>query len=145
MLGMAETVKQLTKKLDAMRKYIDDDRDVITCLCGEAERMRDELMARIEQFMDATLTKLSSVQMTVLSEISPCLDRLGVANDRFTALVQSNPTDGSEVVTVPEGNADIETVASNPVAPKPAWGNSESVSSKSIEDIQKEELESKEA
>lgn len=142
MLGLGETVKQLTKKLEAMKKYIDDDRDVITCLCGEAERMRDELIARLEQYVDATSTKLSPVQITVLSEIAPCLERLGVGCDRFTALLQATPGDASEAFPHVNSVASEETVvAANPVAPKAAWGNTESVDSKSIRDIQKEELE----
>ena len=85
MLGMTTNVMLMTNSLRETQQNITEDRGVVVMLTSEAEKVQDDFMKRLGEYKSATNSfemtpsqALSSLQVSVLSDIRDAMKRIGL-------------------------------------------------------------------
>ena len=150
MLGMTTNVMLMTNSLRETQQNITEDRGVVVMLTSEAEKVQDDFMKRLGEYKSATNSPemtpsqaLSSLQVSVLSDIRDAMKRIGLKDkglsDYITG-VASTPNTPSTTTSVKSAKSVTKTFdndTNKAEAPATSKGKTQSETLPSEEEILK--------
>ena len=146
MLGMTTNVMLMTNSLRETQQNITEDRGVVVMLTSEAEKVQVDFMKRLSEYKSATSCPemtpsqaLSSLQVSVLSDIRDAMNRIGLKDNGLSDYitgVASTPNTPSTSKSVKSVTKDYDN-ETNKVEPPTSKDKTDTDALPSEEDILK--------
>jgi len=122
MLGMTTNVMLMTNSLRETQQNVTEDRGVVVMLASEAEKVQQDFMKRLGEYKFATSSPemtpsqaLSSLQVSVLSDIRDAMKRIGLKDNGLSAYIAGVASTPSTAASTRSTTKDDDTIKARPL------------------------------